>query len=134
MGDYYRPAEVLIEEARAKLNRLSPESAVQRMSLGALLVDIRYLEQRRLGGDIPSAIRVHTNEAEWRCDPDSEFRDPDITPGSFLIILCNQGYQSSLVAAGLLDMGLRLGGVTDVEGGFEAWRESGQLYIPCSSV
>jgi rhodanese-related sulfurtransferase len=130
MKEQYRSADTLIDEARKKLDRLSPEDAVQKISLGALLVDIRYLEQRTRDGDIPGAVVVHTNEAEWRCDPESGYNHPSITPGAFLIILCNQGFQSSLLAARLVGMNLNLEGSTDVIGGFEAWKDSGQIVIP----
>ena len=132
MSKLYRPAELLIEVARSKLFRLEPNHAAFAMRMGALLVDIRYKEQREPDGDIPGAIHVNTNEVEWRCDPDSDFRHPLIDHGSFLILICNQGYKSSLVAADLIDMGLSHKVITDVVGGFEAWKASDLPIIPYS--
>lgn len=124
--------EDLLIEARAKLpNRLTPAEASNEMSYGAKLIDIRYLEQRISGGDIPGAILVHRNEFEWRCDPSSPWRDERIEPNDYgqrLIIICNQGYQSSLAAAVLQGYGMEK--VTDVEGGFENWKATNQPWVP----
>jgi len=96
------------------------------MERGALLVDIRYLEQRLRDGEIPSAVIVSRNEFEWRCDPSASWRHARIKPDDYeqrIIVLCNQGYQSSLAAANLIRLGLA--NVTDVEGGMESWLRFG---------
>jgi rhodanese-related sulfurtransferase len=124
--------EGLLAEARKKLpTRLSPAEALAEMSFGARLIDIRYLEQRMADGIIPGAFQINRNELEWRSDPVSEWRDDRIVQDDYqqrLIILCNQGYSSSLAAAILQDMGLQ--NVTDVDGGYQAWKEAGLLWVP----
>jgi rhodanese-related sulfurtransferase len=89
--------------------------------LGSLLIDTRDGEQRRRDGLIPGAIGLDRTVLEWRIDPDSGATHPAITSLHVpLILLCHQGYSSSLAVASLLDLGAT--DVTDVEGGFEAWR------------
>lgn len=123
-GESIRTVDDLLAEARAKLGkRFSPAEAAAAMASGALLIDIRYLEQRMADGDIPGAVQINRNEFEWRCDPASPWRDTHILPGDYeqpLVIICNQGFQSSLAAATLHDFGMQ--NVTDVDGGFEAWK------------
>ena len=127
-----RTVEDLLAEARSKLpKRLSPEEAFAEMVQGAKLIDIRRLEQRMEDGAIPGAILVHRNEFEWRCDPASPWRDDRITPDDYtqrLVIICNQGFQSSLAAAILQDYGLE--NVTDVDGGYEAWKAANLPWAP----
>lgn len=87
-------------------------------------MDIRGDDQRRSDGLIPGAIQMPRNSLEWRCDPASEWRHPAITTWEQrLILICNEGCQSSLAAAVLIAMGLRH--ATDMEGGFVAWRAAG---------
>lgn len=96
------------------------------MGMGTKLIDTRTLEQRLADGVIPGAIEVGLNFLEWRCDPTSPDRDArlgEITHDSRLIILCDQGYSSSLAAARLQALGLHK--TTDVDGGFKAWRAGG---------
>jgi ADP-ribose pyrophosphatase YjhB (NUDIX family)/rhodanese-related sulfurtransferase len=91
---------------------------------GALLVDIRPVEQRRRDGEVPGAVVIERNVAEWRLDPASEWRHPELTSADRpVIVLCNEGYQSSLVAAAALDLGCT--SVTDVDGGYQAWKAAG---------
>jgi rhodanese-related sulfurtransferase len=119
--------EQLLCQARATLTpRLLPVHAHDEMGHGATLVDIRPLEQRMRDGDIPGALVINRNEFEWRCDPGAPWRSERIAPddyGQRIIVLCGQGYQSSLAAANLQNMGMK--NVTDVVGGFEAWRAAG---------
>ncbi len=114
----------LLARARATLpHRPSPAEALRAQARGALLVDIREDDQRR-DGLIPGAIVLPRNSLEWRCDPASEWRHPAITRRDLHIILfCNQGYQSSLAAATLRQLGLIH--ATDLDGGFTAWVEAG---------
>jgi rhodanese-related sulfurtransferase len=124
--------EQLLCQARAILTpRLSPTQAHEEMGQGATLVDIRHLEQRMRDGDIPGALVINRNEFEWRCDPSAPWRSERIAPHDYdqrVIVLCGQGFQSSLAAANLQCMGMR--NVTDVTGGFEAWKAAGLPIVP----
>ena len=115
----------LLAQARATLPlRPSPAEALHAQAGGALLIDIRDDDQRRQDGLIPGAIVMPRNTLEWRCDPASQWRHPAITSRDLRIILiCNQGYQSSLAAATLQQLGLIH--ATDLDGGFSAWAAAG---------
>jgi rhodanese-related sulfurtransferase len=114
----------VLEAARARLDRLSPHDAAQAVEHGALLVDTRPLEQRRRDGEIPGALLVERNVLEWRLDPASSARLPEATDHDVVVVVvCNEGYSSSLAAASLQDLGLRH--ATDLVGGFIAWRDAG---------
>lgn len=113
----------LLAEARRDLERLSPIQADAATREGAVLVDIRSDSQRAADGSIPGARFIARNVLEWRLDPSCEHRDPELARRDLeLILICNQGYQSSLAAANLQRFGLR---ATDVVGGFQAWRSAG---------
>ncbi len=118
-------AAELLEDARARLDRLSPEEADAAMRGGALLIDIRSEVQRQQDGVIPGARFIARNVFEWRCDPSSEWSDPDVVAERErqLIVMCHEGYQSSLAAATLQRFGFRA--ASDVIGGFQAWRRAG---------
>lgn len=115
----------LLEEARARLERVTPEQAWAELEAGeAILVDTRTFEQRRDAGEIPGAIVVDRTVFEWRLDPSSPSRIPEIeSPDTRVVVVCRQGYSSSLAAATLHELGLWR--ATDVIGGVEAWREAG---------
>jgi rhodanese-related sulfurtransferase len=115
----------LLAEARALLpHRLSPAEALEAQAKGALLIDIRGDDQRRAGGLIPGAVVVPRNVLEWRCDPASPWRHAAIRRGDqVMVLVCHEGFQSSLAAATLQRLGLR--NATDLDGGFAAWREAG---------
>jgi rhodanese-related sulfurtransferase len=114
----------ILEEARARLGRVSPEQAAAEHARGALLVDTRTFEQRTRDGEIPGALVIDRTVLEWRLDPTSESHIPEMTaPDVRVIVVCAQGYSSSLAAAMLQDLGLR--NATDVIGGFEAWSAAG---------
>ena len=115
----------LLAQARATLpHRPSPAQALRAQASGALLIDIRSDDQRRDDGLIPGAIILPRNSLEWRCDPASPWRHPAISRRDLRIILiCDQGYQSSLAAATLQRLGLTC--VTDLDGGFTAWAAAG---------
>jgi rhodanese-related sulfurtransferase len=110
-------AEILAD-ARAKLDRVSPPDLAGELARGALVVDIRPVEQRERDGELPGAVVINRNVLEWRLDPASPNRIPETAPGRRVVIVCNQGYSSSLAAALLREIGLD---ATDLEGGFEAW-------------
>ncbi|MHB8107942.1 MAG: rhodanese-like domain-containing protein [Candidatus Cryosericum sp.] len=114
--------EVLLDDARKALIRLEPAEAHRAAASGAILVDIRPLEQRERDGTIPGALVIDRNVLEWRLDPRSDFRDPSVDSQQQVLIICNEGYSSSLAAATLRLLGRD---ATDVIGGFQKWRESG---------
>jgi rhodanese-related sulfurtransferase len=116
--------EDLLERARSRLERLEPRDADVAVRAGALLIDIRSDSQRARDGVVPGALLVARNVLEWRCDPASPHRDPRIDGHARrLILMCNEGYQSSLAAATLHELGLTR--TTDLIGGFQAWRAAG---------
>ena len=115
----------LLERARARLDRVTPEeAAAAARDEGALIVDIRSESQIEADGTVPEAVRVARNVLEWRLDPASEHRDPELASYERRVILmCDAGYASSLAAATLKDLGIER--ATDMIGGFKAWREAG---------
>lgn len=115
--------EELLAKARARLQRVTPLEAYTAIAAGAALVDIRSDSQRSTGGLIAEARHIPRNVLEWRLDPASSHRDPELAiPGRPVILICQEGYQSSLAASTLRDFGID---ATDVIGGFGAWRTSG---------
>lgn len=119
-----RGIDEILAERRRLLRRLSPAEAYDRFRDGALLVDIRPAAQRAAEGEVPGALIVERNVLEWRFDPGCEFRLPQVTGYDIeVIILCSEGYTSSLAAAALHELGLSR--ATDVVGGFHAWRDAG---------
>ena len=113
----------LLERARSRLSRLTAVHAEQAMARGAVIVDIRCACQRRRDGLVPGAIGIERNVLEWRADPRSPWRDPRLAQcRGPVILMCAQGYQSSLAAASLHDLGVT--SATDVIDGFEGWREA----------
>ena len=114
----------LLEEARTHLDRIEPEAAEEAVARGALLIDIRSGEQRSADGVIPGAHYYPRNVLEWRLDPDSDARDPAVSdPDAEVILVCNEGYASSLAAVTLQELGFAR--ATDLVGGFQAWRAAG---------
>jgi rhodanese-related sulfurtransferase len=90
---------------------------------GGLVVDIRPVELRTRDGEMPGALVVDRNQLEWRLDPTSPHRLDAVTgPGQQVVLVCDEGYASSLAAAGLRELGLRR--ATDLDGGFQAWRRA----------
>ena len=119
-----RTIDELVEAARASLRRVTPSEARDAAANGALLVDIRPSEQRSRDGAIPGTLVIDRNVLEWRLDPAGAHRIPDITSHDQLVILvCNEGYASSLAAASLQALGLHR--ATDLIGGFQAWSAAG---------
>ena len=124
-----RGIDTILAEARSRLVRLSALDAAAAVRKGAVLVDIRPAAQRAANGHIPGALIVERNVLEWRFDPRSEAR-LDIA-GRYdlrVIVLCQQGYTSSLAAAALQEIGLH--DATDIVGGIEAWAEAGLPFAP----
>ncbi len=122
--DGARSIDEILAAARARLARVTAEEAFEEFCDGAALVDIRPAAQRAAAGEIPGSLVVERNHLEWRFDPASEARLPWVTGyGLRLIVICAEGYTSSLAAAALHDLGLASS--TDVIGGFAAWRAAG---------
>jgi rhodanese-related sulfurtransferase len=114
----------VLTAARARLDRVDPRQAAKEQQAGALLIDIRPSAQRRREGSIPGARVVERNVLEWRLDPTSAWRIPEARDHDVrVIIVCSEGYTSSLAAAALQDLGLTK--ATDLAGGFWAWQKAG---------
>ena len=117
----HRSIDELLAAARARLDRVEPSDLDGERAAGALVVDIRPLEQRERDGLLPGAIVIDRNVLEWRLDPSCAHRIPLATSHDLrIVIVCNEGYSSSLAAANLRDLGLHR--ATDLVGGFQAWR------------
>jgi rhodanese-related sulfurtransferase len=119
-----RTVDDLLAEARSRIARVTPHEAAARIAAGAHLVDIRPAAQRAREGEVPGSLIVERNVLEWRFDPASDARLPDATGYDVdVIILCSEGYTSSLAADALRSLGLHR--ATDVVGGFSAWAAAG---------
>ncbi|MFJ3658861.1 rhodanese-like domain-containing protein [Streptomyces sp. NPDC090119] len=132
-GDALRPVGIdeLLDRVRSGYRRVEARAAHEAAADGhALLVDIRYAALRERDGLIPGALVIERNELEWRLDPQGSHRVPEATGHDLrVVIICNEGYASSLAAASLHQLGLRR--ATDLVGGFQAWRAAG---LPVESV
>jgi rhodanese-related sulfurtransferase len=119
-----RSIDEILAAARRRLTRLHPRQAFQEQRDGALLVDIRPAAQRAAEGEVPGALTIERNVLEWRFDPASDARLPQVEGYDVcVIVICSEGYTSSLAAAALHDLGLTRS--TDVVGGFRAWAAAG---------
>lgn len=127
------PLDQLLADARARLRRLKPREVADAIRNGAILVDIRPEFQRRAGGEIAGSIVVERNHLEWRLHPESNSRIAEaVSHDVHWIVICDEGYASSLGAAALQVIGLHR--ATDVIGGFQAWRESGLPVEPPGAI
>jgi rhodanese-related sulfurtransferase len=114
----------LLAAARARLRRLAPGAALTAQADGAILIDLRCADQRRESGIIPGSVHVPLSVLFWRLDPTSGHDDPRLSdPTRLVVLLCADGYSSSLAAATLHDLGFDR--ATDVVGGFAAWVAAG---------
>ncbi len=114
----------MLAQARSTLRRLTPRQASDALAAGAVLVDIRPGWQRAEEGEVPGALVVERNHLEWRFDPQCDSRLPQASDYDVrVIVLCSEGYTSSLAAHSLRTLGLRK--ATDVIGGFRAWSADG---------
>jgi rhodanese-related sulfurtransferase len=119
-----RAIDARLSAARARIDRIGPHEAASRVAAGAVLVDIRPAAQRAAEGEVPGALAVERNVLEWRFDPASDARLPVATGYDLdVIVLCSEGYTSSLAADALRSLGLHR--ATDVIGGFWAWTAAG---------
>ena len=118
-----RSIDEVLAAARARLARVTPAEAFGEFCAGATLIDIRPAGQRAAAGEIPGSVVVERNHLEWRFDPASDARLPWVTGYDLRpIVICSEGYTSSLAAAALRDLGLD---ATDVIGGYAAWESAG---------
>jgi rhodanese-related sulfurtransferase len=125
-----RTIDDLLQQVRDRIDRVEPAEAARRLAAGALLIDTRPVEQRDRDGEVPGAVVIDRNVLEWRLDPAGPYRIPEVTGYDLeVIVLCNQGYSSSLVADTLRSLGLCR--AVDVVGGFEAWAALG---LPIAGV
>ncbi|GAB2977036.1 rhodanese-like domain-containing protein [Streptomyces pseudoechinosporeus] len=124
----------LLERVRSDLDRVEAADAYDAAQAGeALLVDIRYASLRDRDGLIPGALVVERNELEWRLDPQGNHRAPEASSHDLrVVVVCNEGYASSLAAASLRQLGLRR--ATDLVGGFQAWRAGGFPVTPVTNI
>ncbi|MGW3410439.1 rhodanese-like domain-containing protein [Streptomyces sp. NPDC000888] len=115
----------LLDRVREGLDRVEAKEAYDAGQAGeALLVDIRYAALRERDGLIPGALVVERNELEWRLDPQGSHRAPEATSHNLrVVVVCNEGYASSLAAVSLRQLGLHR--ATDLVGGFQAWKATG---------
>ena len=119
-GSERHSIDEVLAAARSRLDRIEPELLERERIAGALIVDIRPVEQRARDGELPGAIVVDRNVLEWRLDPGCEHHIAEVVGYDMrVVIVCNEGYSSSLAAAQLRDLGLHRS--TDLIGGFQAW-------------
>jgi rhodanese-related sulfurtransferase len=110
----------LVERARRRIRRVGPHELEGLMAEGGLVVDIRPAEQRRSEGALPGALVVERNVLEWRLDPTSDHRLPEVRGvHQPVVVVCSAGYASSLAAASLSDLGYER--AADLVGGYQAW-------------
>jgi rhodanese-related sulfurtransferase len=116
----------VLDDARARLDRLQAKDVPAALQRGAVLVDIRPQAQRDREGHVPAALVIERNVLEWRCDPTSDAKIPEAVGDDVeWVVLCSEGYTSSLAAASLVDLGLQRS--TDVVGGYHALKAEGVL-------
>jgi rhodanese-related sulfurtransferase len=125
--------DALLIAARADLDRVQPRDLATEIAAGALVVDTRPMEQRQRDGELPGAVVIDRNVLEWRLDPSSPHHIPEISDaGQRVIVVCNEGYSSSLAAATLRKLGLYR--ATDLVGGYQALRAEKSFNALPSSV
>jgi rhodanese-related sulfurtransferase len=123
----FSSVDELLADARSRLTRLDPRAAARAVEEGALLVDIRPQWQRAGSGEIPGALVVDRNHLEWRVHPTSSSRVPTAVEGQRWIVVCQEGFTSSLAADALNSIGVP---ATDIDGGFAAWSAAGLPTVP----
>jgi len=110
----------LLAAARSRIDRVAPADLAAEQAAGALVIDTRPAEHRRRDGELPGAVCLERNVLEWRIDPTSPHRIAGTRNDRRIIVVCDEGYASSLAAATLRDLGLRR--AADLVGGFRAWK------------
>jgi rhodanese-related sulfurtransferase len=125
-------ADDLVADARRHIDRTRPDELDDVAESGGLIVDIRPVGQRSIEGELPGALIVERNVLEWRLDPNGLHRLPDVTGfDQQVVVVCSEGYASSLAAASLRDLGFHR--VSDLAGGYRAWVEwsySARVVVP----
>jgi rhodanese-related sulfurtransferase len=116
-----RRVDELVSQARRRIRRVQPAQLDSVLAAGGLVVDIRTEAQRRAEGDLDGAVAVDRNVLEWRLDPLGDNRLPQVGDhAQWVVVVCSEGYASSLAAASLVDLGFEH--VGDLDGGFQAWQ------------
>lgn len=132
MSKDFDGVDAMLADARSRLDRVTAQAAyAEAIDQGALLVDIRPVSQRVATGELPASVPhvvVDRNVLEWRFDPRSDARLPEASYDARVIVICQEGYQSSLAADALRSLGIEH--ATDVIDGFDAWREAGLPVTP----
>lgn len=123
----YRSVDEMLDAARSGITRLSPQEAAAAVEDGALIVDIRPVWQREVEGEIAGSVIVERNHLEWRLHPTSDARLPQAAATQRWLVLCQEGYTSSLAAASLTSLGIP---AADVEGGIRAWIAAALPVVP----
>lgn len=123
----FESVDAMLRSARRRIVRHSPHEAFERTQSGAQVVDIRPAWQREVDGEVPGALIVERNHLEWRLHPGSGACLPGADSIQEWIILCTEGYTSSLAAASLVSLGLD---AADVDGGIRAWAAAGLPVVP----
>lgn len=124
-------AEQFLAAARAELDRVDPRRAAELQQDGGLIVDIRPATNRAAEGEIPGSVPVERIVLEWRLDPNGAHRIPGFDADTPVVVVCNEGYASSLAARDLRRLGLR--NATDLVGGFRGWAKAGLPVSPGAS-
>ena len=109
----------MLARAREQLDRVSPDALMSAVRNGAIVVDVRDTAQRLEQGELPGAHVIDLTVLEWRLAPSSDYRSIDVSPDQQVILVCREGYSSSLAAVRLQKLGVSR--ATDLEGGFAAW-------------
>ncbi len=126
------PLAQLLAASRARIDRVEPADVPTAIAAGAVLIDIRTDSQRRADGIVPGSIWYPRNCLEWRCAPGAAHLDPLVARSDgFVLLMCRHGFQTSLAAAVLRDLGVARAG--DVVDGFEGWAAAGmpvEAYVP----
>jgi rhodanese-related sulfurtransferase len=123
-----RTIHEVLDEARLRLRRLTAVEARAALDQGAVVVDTRTDEQRRRDGCIAGAHHLPLSELEWWLDPASEHALPGVGLDAWIVVVCQEGYASSLAAARLQSLGFSR--ATDLVGGIEGWKEAGLPLVP----
>ncbi len=126
-----RTVDDLLADARSRIERVGPHEVADALAAGALLIDTRSTDQRREAGIIPGSVHVPLSVLPWRLDPEAEVPDRALAdPSRRVILVCDDGYSSSLAAATLREIGYQRAG--DLSGGFNGWRAAGLPVEPAS--
>jgi rhodanese-related sulfurtransferase len=122
----------LLANARSRLARVNVAQLNHEIAAGALVIDIRPVEQRQRDGSLTGALVIDRNILEWRLAPSSQSRLADLDQDQRVILVCNEGFSSSLAAATLVELGLPL--ATDLVGGFQALMAEGHPRISAGTI